>query len=897
MEHELRLTDLVDIETLQRLQDAFSKMTGIAALTTDCDGVPVTKGSNFSDFCMHYTRKSALGCARCEKCDKYGAQLALKEGRSITYFCHAGLMDFAAPIMADGHLVGCFIGGQVLTELPPPEKVRTLAASLDIDPEEYVAAANKVTILPQETIEKSAEFLYNIAGVISDIAYNRYLSYKASQEMERAARMKSDFLANMSHEIRTPMNAIIGIAELALRENLNEVTREYLNEIKASGRSLLAIINDILDFSKIESGKLNIVPVEYEPLSIIHDIANIVMTQTKDRDVEFLLDVAPDIPYKLFGDNDRIKQIILNLTSNAMKFTRHGKVLLSMDYEDGPDGEIVLKVSVRDSGIGIKKEDLPKLFRSFEQLDSKRNRNIEGTGLGLAISKQLLTLMHGQIHVESEYEKGSTFSFSLPQKVIDKKPSVSLHEASQIRAAGLIQNDFVRESLSDCVKKLGASYLPLTSEQELPLLYENSVSFLFVEEAHLSDSLLEFIRENPQFTAIVLSNEWGSIHENLPNVRYLKKPVYTLNISKVFKGESLHYQSSEQSSDYLDFIAPSAHVLIVDDNAINLTVAKGLLEPLQMKIDTAASGKEAIDLISKCRYDLLFMDHMMPELDGVETTHIIRRFHKEYDNVPIIALTANAVDGVMELFLREGMNDLVAKPIELKILISKVRRWLPSELVLKKTTEDNPESTEKTVLPQIGDLDVGYAFSLLGSEKLFWSVLKDYYRVIEQKAATIRRLKSEENWGAYTIEVHALKSASRQIGARDLSEKAAALEKAGNEGNTALILEKTDAMLEKYLSYVPVLRSCFSDPLPAPKKKQPLAPDTLPAVFTALREALDNLDADAMEEACACIENYELDADQQIFFRKLQDAVNNLDIDTCETVMQEWETSHFILAI
>ena len=276
--YELRLTDLIDTEVLQKIQDGFSDMTGMAALTTDANGVAVTEGSNFSDFCMKYTRTSKVGCARCEQCDRKGSEMALENGTSIIYFCHAGLMDFAAPIMVNGKMMGCFIGGQVLTEAPDPDKMKKIAEEIGVNPEEYFEAAKKVHIVKQEVIDKSAKGLYTLADVLSDMAYNKYLVYQANIELERSGNMKSDFLANMSHEIRTPMNAVIGMAEMALREELPLAAREYINQIKEAGKSLLTIINDILDFSKIESGKMDINEVDYEPMSMVYDVANIVMT-------------------------------------------------------------------------------------------------------------------------------------------------------------------------------------------------------------------------------------------------------------------------------------------------------------------------------------------------------------------------------------------------------------------------------------------------------------------------------------------------------------------------------------------------------------------------------------------------------------------------------------------
>lgn len=310
---EINLTDLIDVDMLQMLQDSFSMLTGMASLTTDRYGVPVTTGSRFSDFCMKHTRMSEVGRRRCEQCDKMGAEQALKSGASCAYYCHAGLVDFAAPIMAHGQMVGCFIGGQVLIEEPDENKLRKVAEEIGVDPDEYIAAAKRVKVIKKEKVENATSALYVIANLLSKLAYSKYELYLKNMELEKASRMKSDFLANMSHEIRTPMNAVIGMAEMALREELPPLARDYVNQIKSSGQTLLTIINDILDFSKIESGKMDITEVEYKPMSVINDMMNIIGTRIGNKGVEFLMDVNPQLPQELLGDSIRIKQIMVNM--------------------------------------------------------------------------------------------------------------------------------------------------------------------------------------------------------------------------------------------------------------------------------------------------------------------------------------------------------------------------------------------------------------------------------------------------------------------------------------------------------------------------------------------------------------------------------------------------------
>lgn len=888
MENELQLTDLIDVEILQKIQDAFSDMTGIASVTTDANGVAVTKGSHFSDFCMKYTRTSPIGCQRCEQCDKHGAEIALERGTSSTYFCHAGLMDFAAPIIANGEMIGCFIGGQVLTQSPDITKILKVAEEIDVNPIHYIQAVMKVNIVEKETIDRAADFLYTIANILSNIAYHKYQVLQANMEIEKATRIKSDFLANMSHEIRTPMNAVIGMAEMALREELPPAARDYITQIKASGKTLLTIINDILDFSKIESGKMDIIPSEYEPLSIIHDIASIIATRIESKDVELILDISPDIPYKLLGDSIRFKQVLLNLANNAVKFTKNGRVLLRIESVPISEDEIEIQAAIEDTGIGIKKEHIGRLFRSFEQLDSKRNRNIEGTGLGLAISKQLLTLMNGTIAVESEYGVGSIFSFTLPQKVIKNLPSIVLRSAKPVTAAGLIQNPFISEQLQKDLERFHATYIPLHDITALALASDTPIQYLFIEHAVFSKQAETYVRNHPELTAVLIVDFHTSIDYRLANLKIIKKPLYAFNLAALLNHDDFHINRSDDAEDNFEFIAPEAKILIVDDNAINLTVTEGLLEPLKMQIDTALSGEEAIGKISVKHYDLIFMDHMMPDLDGIETTHIIRRFHSEYYNVPIIALTANAIDGTKELFLKEGMNDFVAKPIELRLLILKLKYWLPKDKIQKLyETADTPTDSSAPMVA-IEGLDTNAALKLVGSKKLFWAVLKDYYQVIKKKANLIKTYETQENWSAYTVEVHALKSASKQVGADDLSEKAAAMEKAGNEENAALIHAQTDELLQQYLNYHTILKPFFQN-APEPLIQAAILPEVLQQCFIKMKAALENLDSDEMETVLNEMNQHTYPPEQAELLKQLNEAVEEIDVDSCAEVLNTWE--------
>lgn len=895
-ENKLRLTELIDAGMLQQIQNAFSDMTGMAALTADSRGVAVTEGSNFTDFCFKYTRPTELGRKRCERCDMHGAELTLANGGSCSYYCHAGLVDFAAPIMANGEMVGSFIGGQVLTEPPDLDKIMKTAEELGINPYEYAEAVKKVPIVSKEQIEKASHFLYVVATTLSNIAYKSYALMKSNREIEKASNMKSDFLANMSHEIRTPMNAVLGLADLAMREEMSPAAREYIHQIKASSKNLLVIINDILDFSKIESGKMDIVEVEYEPLSIVNDLTSIVNSRIGGKDIEFTMDISPDLPKNLYGDSVRIHQIILNLLTNAVKFTQHGEVHLKVEFTRKNNDTVIMKAEVSDTGIGIKKEDMHKLFSSFQQVDSKRNRNIEGTGLGLAISQQLLTLMNGKISVESEYNKGTKFSFEVPQKIVDATPIVPKLERC-VKAAVLVGNDYVKEQLFRDLKWIGAEYTDLADSSSFD--EDIQADYLIVEKQFFTQTVQKILFSHPNMQCLVLANYDSIDPIDIPNVRVIGKPVYSLSLYNAMGIQEISFEGGISESDSFTFIAPDAHILVVDDNSVNLTVAKGLLEPLEMNVDIAASAAEAIEKIHHLKYDLIFMDHMMPEVDGVEATHIIRRLVPSYNDVPIIALTANAIGGAREMFIKEGMNDFVAKPIDVKDAVAKLRKWLPKEKICPVDKSDVSHGSVQD-LPDLGgeqdsgdiinikELNTHEAMSLLGSEKLFRAVLEEYYCAIDKKYRTILEHKEAERWRDYTIEVHSLKSTSKQIGADHVSALAAEMEKAGNEGNIELIKEKTEEMLEEYMKLKDILKHYFPDIAVCGEEERLAESEEIMSMLEQMQVALDDFDTLQIDDVIEEMSRFLYGGEDAAFYERLKAAASESDIDGCQKIVAEW---------
>ncbi len=884
-ENELKLTDVIDVDTLQQLQDSFSDMTGIAALITDKNGVQITKPSNFTDLCIKYTRAGDKSCNRCNECNKNGTRATMEKGEPYEYECFAGLINFTAPIIINGHIIGSFIGGQILTKEPDLEKYRQIAEELGIDPDVYIKEVKKVRVIDSVFAEKATRFLFTTANMISRIAYNDYILKQSYKKVEEAARAKSDFLANMSHEIRTPMNAVLGMAEMAMREEMSSAARDCLHQIRTAGKNLLVIINDILDFSKIESGKMEIVPVTYECLSIFNDLASIVNNRIGEKNIEFTMDVSLNLPHMLMGDNVRFQQVLVNVLNNAVKFTKQGQVHLKVEGEPIDSETILIKASVSDTGIGIKPEDMGKMFKSFQQVDSKRNRNIEGTGLGLAISKQLLKLMGGNITAASEYNKGSTFYIELPQKIISKTkyiPSIS----KETNVALFIGNKYVKEQIIRDLEKVNIHYEDM---EEAESLNSESYDFFIVERTLFSNNLRTLFLSNDNLRCIVI-DDFDSANDNLNSrITIVRKPVFFLNLYVAMGILSDYTRDDGLSEDDFSFIAPDAKVLIVDDNTVNLIVARGLLEPLKMQIDTATSAAETIEIIRQTKYDLIFMDHMMPEVDGIETTHIIRRLMQDYANIPIIALTANAVEGTKEMFIREGMNDFVAKPIDTKQITAKLRKWLPQEKIIPvdKSEASDSDSGNKPDI-NISELNVASAVSLLGSESLFWTVLKEYYASIDKKLAAIEKFYADKDWKNYTIEVHSLKSTSKQVGADELSELAAKLEKAGNDNDEELIMEKTDEMLNMYRRLKAVLTPYFPEfSVSTPKKTAD--PTEIMEFLSELQTALEDYDTLVIDEVIEKMSHYQYEDVFDELFQQLKVSAEASDIDICAELAHQWK--------
>ncbi len=593
-----------------------------------------------------------------------------------------------------------------------------------------------------------------------------------NKEMKESSEAKSNFLSNMSHEIRTPINAVLGMDEMILRECKDDNIRGYALDIQRAGKMLLSLINDILDFSKIEANKLEILPSEYDLSSTITDLVNMASPSAKRKGLNLIVQVDKNTPHKLYGDESRLKQCMLNIITNAIKYTKEGSVTISIEGKQKDAENLMLTIKVVDTGIGIKKADMKRLFTPFERIEESKNRNIEGTGLGMSIVRGLLSKMNSNLEVKSEYGHGSTFAFTIEQKVISWEPI--------------------------------GDYKQTQSE----------------------------------------------ISKDLPSYR-----------------ES--------------FQAPDAHILVVDDMNANLTVIKGLLKATRIKIDTASNAQDALKLAHDTKYDILIIDHLMPNMDGIQMLHELRKDKTSANNDTIcIALTANAIMGAKEMYIKEGFESYLPKPVDGTVLEETLVNFLPRELILlpgdkgfieeKKTANVAPtvqaDSELYTAFSDLFGINIQEGLKNCGT----WEVLKEtassFLESLPHRIELTEEFKNAKNLKEYTVQVHGIKGAARLIGAQKLSEPAAYLEQCGDSGNIKEIEAKTEDFIKLCKEYIIKLQPLSALPY---TKSQVEEKDTRPLIqqsqmeeaLYAIKEYISAFDISGAESVTEAIEQYRVPDD------------------------------------
>ena len=601
------------------------------------------------------------------------------------------------------------------------------------------------------------------------------------EQAERANQAKTVFLANMSHEIRTPVNAIMGSTEMILRErDKSEKIEELAFSIKNASLILISIITDILDFSKIEAGKMNAAENEYEPGVLIKDITDSIRGKLKEKDIDLYVNINETLPKVLRGDEVHVRQVFTNILNNAVKYTQKGSVTVNVDWEQ-QSGMALIRASVADTGIGIPEESLSTIFDSFQRADMIKNRTIEGTGLGLAITKRLVESMGGSINVKSTYGKGSVFSFTLFQNVVD-------------------------------------------------------------------------YTHTGKFADIVIPT----------------------------KGED----AAES------FIAPMAKVLAVDDNATNIKVIQGILAMYQIKVDTAMSGQEALEKVMKNHYHLILMDQMMPIMDGIETAEQIRRMpQKDKRNVPIIALTANAIRGSREMFLEKGFQDYLSKPMNINLLENILMKYLPDEFIHFVDKEDPNIKVSKNITIAGVDTQLGIK-NYDNSVSRYIQVLKYIYDDGFAQIERMDKMIANEEFEQYTFETHALKGLALGVGALSLADKSRELEFAVRDGNLDKVRAEAPSLTEEYKKILANIKFVLVDngiELSEEVKvtKEALSPEDEKKGLVSLRESLEMLDMTESDKKISDLLSFKLDDETREKFKKIRTAVREFDYDEAIIIVDE----------
>ena len=695
--------------------------------------------------------------------------------------------------------------------------------------------------------------------------------------VRRTQKIKDDFVVNTSHELRTPIHTISGMSEILLQENLPETVHREVLDIQMTGIELQTIVTDIMDYAALESGTLALNPRAYNITSTLNDIMNMTVFQNREKKLELIFDCDPGIPCSLYGDEMQLRRVINNLIGNAVKFTTEGGVRVSVTFRREGYG-INLIVSVKDTGIGLTAEEQEHIFQGFYQADADRNRRVEGMGLGLTISSAIVQKMGGFMTVHSTPGKGSEFSFSIPQAVRDDRPCIALTHPNLVQAVwyfdeqksnSAIRDDYI-EHINHTAEYLGIALLRSSSLTELKRrMRTGQFSHLLIGMEEYREDPIYFDELALQLPVILLADRDQSMPEH-SRIHVLYKPYNALTLAEMFNGGDM-FNAPGRARREKRFVAPEAKLLVVDDNLMNLKVVEGLMRKYRIRITAASSGEEALSLIESRDYEFVFMDHMMPGMDGIECFHRIRAKQGSpyYQKVPVIALTANAIAGSREMFLDEGFTDFVAKPIDNAMLDHILRKYISPEKQLEEEIEV-PEAGEQTAGTQndpfrrMDGIDMDTALTYCGGE------LSDYIDLAKVYLGTGVKYQSqlvsyyaEKDWKNYAVVAHAIKSTSKTIGALKLSEIAFREEMAAKEADESVISQYHQALLSEYQRVLAVLSSNPEIVKPQEKSEEtnliPLEEDEWIRVRAELIKSLERFEAGAYEENLDRYRGYSLE--------------------------------------